>query len=97
MGVYSMTQVVKRSGRREFYNEDKVRKSLESAIRNAGYNVNDKSQFVDKTVRNVSRNVKIMSEVPSEQIKNIVERNIAQEERTSGDAGISTAWKNYER
>jgi transcriptional regulator NrdR family protein len=87
-----LTQVVKRNGRKEFYNEDKVRRSLEAAVENAGYNLDNKRQFVDKTVRNVSRNVKIMSEVPSEQINNIIERNIIQEEKVSGDSGIKAAW-----
>ncbi|MDD1774837.1 MAG: hypothetical protein LUQ24_04850 [Methanobacterium sp.] len=90
-----MTQVVKRNGRKEFYNEDKVRRSLEAAVENAGYNLDSKRQFVDKTVRNVSRNVKIMSEVPSEQINNIIERNIIQEEKVSGDSGIKAAWERY--
>lgn len=38
-----MTQVIRsRSGRKESYDEDKVRSVLENTIINAGYNVQDK-------------------------------------------------------
>jgi len=95
-GVDKMTDVIRsRSGRKESYDEDKIRNALENAIMNAGFNVEDKQQFIDKTVSNVSRNVQIMSEVESEQIRNIVERNIEQDKQMSGDSSISEAWNNY--
>lgn len=91
-----MTDVIKSNGRKEPFSEEKVRNSLQSAIRDAGYNVQEKQNLIDKTVRDVTQNVRDIDQVETEKIRNLVLNDIEEEEQKAGETDIAAAWRNYE-
>ncbi len=91
-----MTDVIKRNGQTEPFREEKVRNSLESATRDAGYDPQEKRNLIDKTVQDVTQNVQNTDQVKAGQIRNLILNDIEEEEQEAGSTDIAAAWRNYE-
>ncbi len=91
-----MTDVIKSNGKREQFSEQKVKKSIESAVRDAGLNPQQKSGLIDNTVNDVKQQVMNKDEVRTNEIRDIVINDLDQDEEQAGETTVGQAWRNYE-
>jgi transcriptional repressor NrdR len=90
-----MTDVIKRNGQKEPFNEEKVSNSIKKAIKDAGLNVKQKKRLIDKTMKDVNQAVQNKDEISTAKIRNIVINDLEQE--WEGDqVHIARVWRNYE-
>ena len=91
-----MTDVIKSNGKREQFSEQKVKKSIESAVKDAGLNPQQKSGLIDNTVNDVKQQVMSKNEVKTNEIRDIVINDLEQDEEQAGETTVAQAWRNYE-
>ena len=90
-----MTDVIKRNGKKEPFSEQKVKNSVESAVKDAGYRTHAKKRLIDKTLKDVNQALQGKKEISSAKIHNIVINELEQE--WDGDqVPVARAWLNYE-
>ena len=90
-----MIEVVKRNGRKEPFNEEKVKNSIESALKDAGYKVQAKRRLIDKTMKDLNKVVQDKGEISTAEIRNIVINDLEQE-WDEDQVPVARAWRNYE-
>lgn len=90
-----MTDVIKRNGEKEPFSENKVKNSIESAVKGAGYRTHAKKRLITKTLHDVNQAVHGKNKVSSAKIRNIVINSIEQE-WSEDQAPVTKAWRNYE-
>jgi transcriptional regulator NrdR family protein len=90
-----VTDVIKRNGKKEPFSGQKVRKSVESAVRDAGYKTQAKKRLIDKTMNDVNQAVHGKEEISSAKIRNIVINDLEQE-WDEDQVPVARAWRNYE-
>ncbi|MCZ3365246.1 MULTISPECIES: ATP cone domain-containing protein [Methanobacterium] len=90
-----MTYVIKRNGKKEPFNEQKVKNSVESAVKEAGYKTHAKKRLIDKTLKDVNQAVQGKEEISSAKIRNIVINDLEQE-WDEDQVPVTRAWRNYE-
>ena len=91
-----MTDVVKSSGNKEPFNEEKIKKSIENAAEEAGYNPQHKMNLINKTVQDVKQRIGNRSQVRTQDIRNLVLNDLDEEEQKAGETDIGAAWRNWE-
>lgn len=90
-----MTNVIKRNGMKEPYNEEKIRNSVESAVKDSGLRVQAKRKLIDKTMDDVKKAVQNKDEITTAKIRNIIINDFEQD--WEGDeVPVARAWRNYE-
>ncbi len=90
-----MTDVIKLNGQKERFSEEKVKNSIESAIKDAGLELNAKKELIDKTLNDVNEIVGNKKEVTAEEIRRVIISDF--EEDWEGDQiPVAAAWRNYE-
>ncbi len=90
-----MTNVIKRNGMKEPYNEEKIRNSVESAVKDSGLRVQSKRKLIDKTMDDVKNAVQNKDEITTAKIRNIIINDFEQD--WEGDeVPVARAWRNYE-
>ncbi|MGB9937824.1 MAG: ATP cone domain-containing protein [Methanobacterium sp.] len=87
-----MTDVIKRNGQREQFKEEKVRMSVEGAVRDAGMDVGQKREVIDHAAQDAIQMARGMDQVEVKQIRDTVLRDLEQD-----DQQVAQAWRNYER
>jgi len=87
-----MTDVVKRNGQREQFKEEKLRMSIEGAVKDAGFDVGEKRDIIDHASQDAIRMIQGMEQVKVKQIRDTVLKDLEQE-----DQQVAQAWRNYER
>lgn len=90
-----MTDVIKRNGKKEPFSEEKVRNSIESAVKDAGYRTQGKKRLIDKTLNDVNQVVQGKEKISSAKIRNIVINDLEQE-WDEDQIPVARAWRNYE-
>ena len=90
-----MTDVIKRNGKKEHFSPEKVKNSVESAVKDAGYNVNAKKRLIDRTMDDVNEAVHGKEEISTAKIRNIVINDLEQE-WDEDQVPVARAWRNYE-
>ncbi|MGB9979340.1 ATP cone domain-containing protein [Methanobacterium sp.] len=90
-----MTDVIKRNGKREPFSEEKIKNSIESAVKDAGYNINAKKRLIDRTMDDVTKAVQGKEEISTAKIRNIVINDLEQE-WDEDQVPVARAWRNYE-
>ncbi len=90
-----MTDVIKRNGKREPFNEEKIKNSIESAVKGAGFRMQAKKRIIDKTMNDINQAVQGKEEISSAKIRNIVINELEQD-LSEDQVSISRAWRNYE-
>ena len=91
-----MTDVVKSNGQKEPFKEEKIKKSIESAAEEAGYDPQHKMNLINKTVQDVKQRIGNKSQVRSQDIRNLVLNDLDQEEQKAGETDIGMQWRNWE-
>ena len=92
-----MTDVIKSNGKREQFSEQKVKNSIESAVKDAGLNPQQKSGLINNTVQDVKQQVMNKDEVRTNEIRDIVIDDLEQDEEQAGETTVAQAWRNYEQ
>lgn len=69
----------------------KIRKSIENAVKQAGFNVEEKSSLIDDTYTRAIEVAAARDQIQARAIRNEI-MNYLQHE----DKDVATAWKNYE-
>ena len=90
-----MTDVIKRNGKREPFSEEKIKNSIESAVKGAGYRTQAKKRLIDKTLNDVNQAVQGKEEIATAKIRNIVINDLEQE-WGEDQVPVAKAWRNYE-
>ncbi len=89
-----MTEVIKRNGEREPFNKQKIRNSIENAVKDTGYRTQSKKKLIDKAMNNINQAVRGREEISSAKIRNIIINNL--EQWDEDQAPVARAWRNYE-
>jgi transcriptional repressor NrdR len=87
-----MTDVVKRDGQKEQFKEEKLRMSIEGAVKDAGFDVSQKREIIDHASQDAIQMARGMDQVDVKQIRDTVLRDLEQD-----DNQVAQAWRNYER
>lgn len=90
-----MTDVIKRNGKKEPFSEQKIKNSVESAVKGAGYNANAKKRLIDRAMADVNKAVHGKEEISTAKIRNIVINDLEQE-WDEDQVPVAKAWRNYE-
>ncbi len=86
-----MKEIIKRDGEKEPFNEEKIKKSIENAVKQAGFNVEEKKSLINDTY---TRAIEVTTErdrIQARAIRNEI-LNYLQHE----DKEVANAWENYE-
>ncbi|WP_414469748.1 ATP cone domain-containing protein [Methanobacterium sp. ACI-7] len=86
-----MTDVIKRNGKKEPFNEGKIRKSVKSAVKNAGFNPKEKVHVIEHASQDAARKAEKVDEIESKQIRDTILNDLEHD-----DQKVAQAWKNYE-
>ena len=90
-----MTEVIKRNGEKEPFSEQKVKNSIENAVKYTGYRVHAKKRLIDNAMNNINQAVHGRKEISSAKIRNIVINNL--EKWDEDQVPVARAWRNYEQ
>ncbi len=90
-----MTDVIKRNGKKEPFNEEKVKNSIKNAVKDAGYRVQVKKRLIDRTINDLNKAIHDKEEISTSKIRNIIINDIEQE-WNEDQAPVTRAWRNYE-
>ena len=86
-----MKEIIKRGGEKEPFNEKKIKKSIENAVKQAGFNVEEKKSLINDTYTRAIEVATERDQIQARAIRNEI-LNYLQHE----DKEVATAWENYE-
>lgn len=87
-----MTDVIKRNGKKERFNAQKIRKSVENAVSDAGFSVTEKMNVIEHATQDAENLAKNRNEVKTEEIRNEIINDLEED-----DQKVAQSWRNYER
>ena len=87
-----MTDVIKSNGKKEQFSKQKVRKSVENAVKDAGFSPQEKMNVIEHASQDVSQMAQNQDEIQTRQIRDTVINDLEQD-----DQQVANAWKQYER
>lgn len=87
-----MTDVIKSNGKKEPFRPEKIQKSLEEAVKDAGFNPEQKMNIIKHASQDAIQMAQNMDQIESKQIRDTILNDLEQD-----DNQVAQAWKNYER
>ena len=87
-----MTGVIKRNGQKEQFKEEKVRMSVEDAVKDAGFDIGQKKDVIEHASQDATQIARGMDQIDAKQIRDTILRDLEQD-----DNQVAQAWRNYER
>jgi transcriptional regulator NrdR family protein len=87
-----MTDVIKSNGKREQFSEQKIRNSVESAVKDAGFSPQEKMNVIEHASQDAAQMAQGKDEIQTRQIRDTVLNDLEQD-----DQQVANAWKQYER
>lgn len=87
-----MTDVVKRNGMKEPFKEEKVRMSVEGAVKDAGFNVQEKKEVIEHASQDAIQMARGMDQIDVKQLRDTILRDLEQD-----DQQVAQSWRNFER
>jgi len=87
-----MGEVLKRDGRREIFREEKIRKAVDSAAREANVKDARRNEIVEQVSKTVLNSVSGMDEIETNEIRETVLRELR-----SLEPSVHEAWEMYDR
>ncbi|WP_424354885.1 ATP cone domain-containing protein [Methanobacterium sp. MBAC-LM] len=87
-----MTDVIKSNGKKEQFSEQKVKKSIESAVKDAGFSPQEKMNVIDHASQDAIQMAQNKNQVQTKQIRDTILSDLEQD-----DQQVANAWKQYER
>ena len=87
-----MTDVIKSNGKKEQFSEQKVKNSVENAVKDAGFNPQEKMDVINHASQDVIQMAQNKSQIKTKQIRDSILNDLEQD-----DQQVASAWKQYER
>lgn len=87
-----MTNVIKRNGQQEPLRPGKIRKSVEEAVKDAGFRPNQKMNVIEHATQDALEMAQSREKVNSKQIRDTVLNDLEQD-----DQQVAKAWIKYEQ
>jgi transcriptional repressor NrdR len=87
-----MTDVIKRNGKKERFKPQKLRKSIENAVSDAGFSMTDQMRTIEHATQDAENLARNRNEISSEEIRNEVVNDLE-----SDAPEVAQSWRNYER
>ena len=87
-----MTDVIKSTGKKQPFKAEKIRNSVENAVKDAGFNPQEKMDVIEHASRDAIQMAQNMNQVETKEIRNIILSDLEQD-----DPKIANTWKQYER
>lgn len=92
MEVNFMTDVIKSTGKKEPFKPEKIRKSVESAITDAGFTLSSKMKAVEHASQDAMNLARGKNEISTKDLRNEILNDL------EGDVPkAAQAWRNYEK
>ena len=91
IGGVNLKEIIKRNGEKEPFNEEKIKKSIENAVKQAGFSVEEKKSLINDTYTRAVKVARSRDQIQARAIRNEI-MNYLQHE----DKEVATAWENYE-
>ena len=90
--VKNMTDVIKNNGKKEPFRPQKLRKSIENAVTDAGFSVTEKMDAIEHATNDAENLARNRNEISSKDLRNEIVNDL------EGDAPeAAQAWRNYEK
>jgi transcriptional repressor NrdR len=87
-----MTDVIKRNGKKEPFKPQKLRKSIENAVTDAGFTVTKQMKAIEHATKDAESLAMNRNEISTKDLRNEIINDL------EGDAPkVAQAWKNYEK
>jgi transcriptional repressor NrdR len=90
--VKKMTNVIKRNGQQEPLRPGKIRKSVEEAVRDAGFSPQQKMNVIEHATQDALEMAQSRDRVEVKQIRDTILNDLEQD-----DQQIARAWRKYEQ
>ena len=87
-----MTDVIKSNGKKEQFRPEKIRNSVENAVKDAGFNPQQKQDIIEHASQDAIQMAQNKSQIQTKQIRDTVLNDLEQD-----DQQVANAWKQYER
>lgn len=87
-----MTDVIKSTGKREPFKPEKIRKSVEEAVKDAGFSPQQKRNVIEHASQDAIQMAQNKNQVQTKQIRDTILNDLEQD-----DQQVAQAWKQYER
>lgn len=84
-------QVVKKGGKTESFNKEKIKRSIEKAAIDAGYTLDQIDSITDQITEEIAEEAKKIGKVNSESIKNSIFNKLEETE-----SSIVESWKKFD-
>lgn len=84
-------EVIKKDGRRDFFNADKIRQSISMAATEAGIEESRKNELIDEITTATVQMSDMKDEIQTSEIKNFI-----LEKLDSSEPSVSSAWRKYD-
>ena len=87
-----MTDVIKKNGKKEVFEVDKIRKSIKKAFVDAGISISKTKDLIEKIAQDVVKTTKGKTEITSKAIKDKILDGLDNAKKIAADA-----WKRFDR
>ena len=87
-----MTNVIKRNGQQEPLRPGKIRRSVEEAVKDAGFTPNQKTNVIEHATQDALEMAQSREKVNSKQIRDTILNDLEKD-----DQQVAKAWRNYEQ
>jgi transcriptional regulator NrdR family protein len=87
-----MTDVIKRNGKKEIFKPQKLRKSIESAVSDAGFTVTKQMKAIEHATQDAENLARGRNEIKSQELRNEIVNDLE-----SDAPEVAQAWRNYEK
>ncbi|WP_414469749.1 ATP cone domain-containing protein [Methanobacterium sp. ACI-7] len=87
-----MTDVIKRNGKKEPFQPQKLRKSIENAVTDAGFTVTKQMKAVEHATQDAENIARERNEISVEELRNEIVNDLE-----SDAPEVAQAWRNYEK
>ncbi len=87
-----MTDVVKRNGKKEPFNAQKLRKSIENAVSDSGSSVTQQMKAIEHATQDAENIARERNEISTQEIRNEIVNDLE-----SDAPQVAQAWRNYEK
>lgn len=88
----NMTDVIKRNGKKEPFQPQKLRKSIENAVTDAGFTVTKQMKAIEHATQDAENIARERNEINVEELRNEIVNDLE-----SDAPEVAQAWRNYEK
>jgi transcriptional repressor NrdR len=87
-----MTDVIKRNGKKEQFKPQKLRKSIENAVTEAGFTVTKQMKAIEHATQDAEKLAMNRNEISSKELRNEIVNDLE-----SDAPEVARSWRNFEK